>query len=611
MKTLFPLSVLAVACASSPLSSANDKLEELIVTSSRVEMPLRQVGTSVSVISGDEIRQRGFNTLYEVLRSQPAVAVSNTGGPGSATSLRIRGEEAHRTLVRLDGIDISDASGTQIGPKFEHLMSSGIQRVEVLRGPQGLMYGADAGGVVNITTQAPVEGFGGEVSAEAGRYGTQELAADLGGSTGQVDFTLSAVDFETDGFNARTTDTVLRDDDGYENTTLHGKFGWNVSEAFRLELVARDVEGENLYDGCFLSDDCSNTEDQSAWRVSANYNTEAFTHELSYSGNDTERTFYTAGVPGFSTEGTLEQYSYLGSYSSSDALRLVYGVDLETASLDDGSADTERDQDGYYAEYQGNFGNQLYITAGVRYDDNEDFGTHTSYRVSGAYLFDMAGGSLKLRSAYGTGFRAPSLSEIAYNEGAFSYPPASEVSLSEEKSEGLDIGVSWFADSGLYLEAIYFDQTVSDEIFFDLDTFSGYLQGDGDNDSSGVELIAEVPLTENLLLTGNYTYNDTENSEGVARARRPEQLANLGLRWRTLDDRLTLGMNLRAAYDALDTAGEDLDDYEVVDINGSFEILTGLEIFGRVENLFDEDYEEVRTFNTSGTAAYAGVRYAF
>ena len=176
MKTLFPVTALAIACAASPLVQANN-LEEIIITSSRVPMPLRQVGTSVSVVTSPEIQQRGFSSLYEILRSQPAIGVSNSGGAGKPTALRIRGEEGFRTQVLLDGINISDASGTQIGPNLEHLMSAGINRVEILRGPQGLMYGADAGGIVNITTAAPSEGLTGELSAEGGRYGTQQLGA--------------------------------------------------------------------------------------------------------------------------------------------------------------------------------------------------------------------------------------------------------------------------------------------------------------------------------------------------------------------------------------------------------------------------------------------------
>jgi vitamin B12 transporter len=614
MNKLIPISLLAVASVSAQTAMAIENLEEIVITSSRVPMPMREIGTSVSVITSDDIQQRGFNSLVDILRSQPGIAVSNTGGPGKATALRIRGEEGFRTLVLLDGIDISDASSTQVGPRIESILSADIERVEILRGPQGLLYGADAGGVINITTDSVEDGLGGQVSAEGGRYGTSQVAANMGGSNGIVDFAVSAADFQTDGFNSLTTDVAPSDDDGYDNTTFHGRVGWNVTEELRFQLVAHDIDGENEYDNCFGivdNDDCNNDFEQSSWRAVADYTMGSFTHQLAYSGNDTERSFYTEGQIVFATEGEVERLSYLGSFSPSDALRLVYGVDLETETIDDGSVNRERDHEGYFAEYQGSFGDALFLTAGVRYDDNEDFGTHISYRLSGAYVFDFSGGDLKLKSTYGTGFRAPSLSEIAYNAGSFAYPPASNVSLEEETSEGFDLGLSWYSDAGLYLEAVYFDQTVTDEIFFDLDTFSGYLQGSGDTDSTGLELIGEFQLFDSVVLTGNYTYNDTEDSSGQQRVRRPEHLANIGFTWQGMGDRLLFGMNVRGSYDSMANDGTGLDDYEVVDINASFEILKGLELYGRVENLLDKEYEEIITYNTSGTAGYVGVRYSF
>jgi len=615
MNKVLPLSALAVACATSPLALANNKLEEMIVTSSRVEMPLRQIGTSVSVIGDEEIRQRGFNSLYEVLRSQPAVAVSNNGGAGKTSSLRIRGEESFRTLMLVDGIDVSDTTSPQIAPRIEHILSSGIQRVEILRGPQGLMYGADAGGVINIISDAPTEdGLGGGLSAEGGRYGTQQIAGNVGGGNDQADFILSASDFETDGFNAKTTDTMLRDDDGYENTTVHGKAGWNVTEDLRLELVGRDTDSNSEYDDCYSTAStnvCDSDYDQTTWRAAADYTAGAFTHQLAYNSSETETAHYADGSYSYGSEGELERWSYLGTLAAADSQRIVYGADIETSKLVDDFNKAERDEDGYYLEYQGGFSDSLFLTAGVRYDDNEDFDSHTSYRVSGAYLFTLNGGELKLKSTYGTGFRAPSLYEISYNNSAGAYPPASEITLSEEQSEGLDIGLSWYDNSGLYLEAVYFNQTVSDEIYFDQINWSGYLQDKGDTDSKGVELIGEMTLMDSLTLSGNYTYNDTDTVSGSSRIRRPEHLVNLGVSWQALDSRLVLGLNVRGAYESQDIDGAQIDDYEVVNINASFEVLDGLQVYGRVENLLDEDYEEVPTYNTSGAAAYAGVRYSF
>ena len=621
MKHHHPLTTLASALALTTLcaqpATANGTLEEVVITSSRIEMPLRQVGTSISVISQDEIRSLGFVSLTDILRNQPSVAVTNTGGTGKASTLRIRGEEGYRTLVLMDGINISDTSGPQIAPRLEQILSSGIERVEILRGPQGLMYGADAGGVVNISTTAPKQGLAGDVSAEGGRYGNRQLAANLGMGGDTFDGNLSVVDLETDGFNARTTDTILHDDDGYENTSVHGRLGWNLSDDLRLSLIARDVDGENQYDDCYTSDTfaptdaCHDEYEQQSLRAVANYSSERFSHELSYSENDTDRGFYSEGIESYRFEGESDKLSYLGSFSGGDALRLVYGVDLQTESMVNGGFDTERDQDGYYLEYQGELSQQLFFTAGARYDDNEDFGSHTSWRVSGAYLLPMTGGEMKLRGAYGTGFRAPSLYEIAYNDGPWAYAPASGTTLDAEESEGYDLAVSWHGISGLYLEAVYFDQSVSDEIYFDLASFSGYLQGSGDSDSSGVELIAEWPVLESLSLSANYTYNDTDASDGSARVYRPEHLASLGISWLTFDGRLSLGLNARLSRDAVDEKGDALDDYEVLDLNASFNVLPGFAIYGRVENLLDEDYEEIPTYNTSGAAAYAGLRYSF
>ncbi len=611
-RTLLPLLLVATTTS----VTAQETLEEMVVISSRVEMPLRHLGTAVSTLDIEDIQLSGFTSLNDVLRTQTGVAVSNNGGAGKPGTLRIRGEEGFRTLVLMDGLDISDTTGTQVGPRMEHLLSSGVQRVELLRGPQGMMYGADAGGVVKISSFDTREGFAGDLSAEGGRYGTSQVAASLGGGNGTLDGSLSLSDFQTDGFNARDTDTELRDNDGYDNQTIHARLGWNIGDQFRVEAVARDVSSDNQYDGCFTSDpfapsdDCSNSFDQQSWRLGLLHTGEQFSNQLNYNGNETKNQDYTEGGPTFGSKGDLERLSYLGSYSRSDSLRLVYGVDLKTESLDDGTFDRERDQDGYYLEYQGGFSETWFVTAGLRYDDNEDFGEHTSYRLSGAYLLDTGDSDLKLRAAYGTGFRAPSLYEVTYN-GVWGFPPASNVELTEETSQGYDLGVVWYRENGLQLEATWFDQRVNDEIYFDLATFSGYLQGDGETRSRGVELVGDVPLGESLFLSANYTYNKTDSSGGGTRARRPKHLTNAGLKWLALADRLVLNLAVRGSYDAVDTDGSELDDYTVLNFSATMEVLDGLKLFGRIENLTDEDYQEVPTYNTSSAAAYAGVRYSF
>ena len=173
------------------------------------------------------------------------------------------------------------------------------------------------------------------------------------------------------------------------------------------------------------------------------------------------------------------------------------------------------------------------------------------------------------------------------------------------------MGLSWSTETGIYLEAVYFDQTISDEIYFDPIDFSGYLQSNGDSKSTGVELVAQATLWDTLSIVSNYTFNDTESNDNLNRIFRPKQLGNLGLTWQGVDDRLALGLFVRMAREAKGIDGEDLDNYEVVDLTASFQLIEALEIYGRIENLLDEDYQEVPTYNTSKVAGYAGLRYSF
>ncbi|MEP0357658.1 TonB-dependent receptor [Paraglaciecola sp.] len=624
--TSLALSVSAALVASSAFAQDNlqtqnneeQEIEKLVVVSSRIAMPLREIATSVSVITKDDIELRGYSNLADVLKVQPAIGVTNTGGAGSTTSLRIRGEEGYRTLVRIDGVDISDPTGTQVGPKLAHLQSSNIERVEILRGSQGLAYGADAGGVINILSGAGSEDLSGNVSAEAGRYGTSNLAADVGGSTDTLDYYISASNYQTDGFNSRTDDTTL-DEDGYDNTTLHSRLGWQVNEALKLGLVLRNTDGDGEYDNCFSAlgtNDCETEFSQSNLRLTANYDTTLSSHEFAYGKTLVERENFTDGLSSFFTKGNVERLEYIGNNDVSDAHGLVYGLDWEKEVIS--SSDLSRISKGYYLEYQGQWIENLYVTAGVRHDDNEDFGEHTSVRLSGAYIWTIGDDELKLRSAYGTGFRAPSLSEIDYNNGPWAYSPATDSDLKEETTEGYEVAVEYTQHNGSHYEVVYFDQTITDSLEFDLAGFSGYIQENGEVYSKGIELIADVALTDSLRLNSNYTYNDTEDTTGEQRIRRPKHLANIGVNYQV--EKLTVSANVRFVKDFTDSVYDSsifqsvrvpMDDYQIVDLSARFQANTNLIIFARVENLLDEDYQDLATYYNKGQALNVGVQYQF
>jgi vitamin B12 transporter len=607
--------VSAAPANAQPGAAPND---EIVVTSSLVPQPRRQIGTAVSVIDFEEMELRGYAGLADVLRTQTGIAVNNSGGVGKATSVRIRGEDSYRTLLMIDGVKALDPSAPRVMPTFDSLLTtSDLQRVEVLRGPQGFIYGADAGGVVNVLSKRGSDDLDSMLGLEYGADSLRKIDGAFSGGGGDGDYFISITDLETDGFNAQTADDVLQDDDGAENTTLHAKLGWNLSDNVRLQLVARDVDAEMAYDGCFslitfsTVHDCASTTDQTTYKASADITSGKFTSSIGLSNIDVGRDDFTEGALAFSTDGEIGRFEYTGSYKLSAAVAFVFGLDFQDEELFDGLTIRSRDQKGYYFEYQGAFDDAFFVSLGARYDDNDDFGTHTSTRLTGAYVQDLSGERwLKYRASVGTGFRAPSLYEVAYNAGPFAFPPAAGFVLKEETSEGYDLGIEYGAATGLRLELTYFDQKIEDEIFFDTG-FSGYLQSPGQSTSKGIEIAADVPLGASWNLTANWTNNDTEDSTNQQRIQRPKNLANIGLAYRPGEGRFRLIANYRLSKDSVDVGGVALEDYEVLDLGATFDLTDTWELRARIENATDESYQEVSGYNTPGRAAYASVRMRF
>ncbi len=598
---------------------AGTPLDEIVVTSGRLPTPIREVGTDVSVVPGDEIRLRGYASLADVLRTEPGVAVTDSGGLGKNTTLRIRGEEGYRTLVLVDGVKIADPTTPQAGPSFDHLLATGdLERVEILRGPQGFIYGADAGGVVNIMTRRGEGPPTGRLGVETGTYGTRRVEADVAGGGGTGDYFLSATEIASGGFNSETADTVLQDRDGYRNRTLHAKLGWNVAPGARLQLVARSVDARSQFDGCGYPTtfDCVGTSRQTTYRLSADLGRGPLSQTLAYSDMEAVSGSYAAGASTFATNGGLARAEYTGRYRPRDGLAFVFGIDWQRERIRGDADAAVRDQNAYYFEYQGRIGQRFFVSAGSRIDYNADFGRHASSRLTAAYAYDLPGGlTVKYRASYGTGFRAPSLFELAYDRGPAAFPPAAGLDLGAESSAGVDAGIDLVWASGASLDVTWFDQRIEDEIVFDEAGFSGYLQASGVGRSRGLELAFAAPLKARWQLLGNFTYDETRDAEGLPRLRRPKDLANFGFRYAAAGGRLAVLGDYRLARHAVDEVfglgRVPLDDYGVLDVSASYALRSHLELYARAENLTGRAYREVAGYNTAGRTLAAGARFEF
>lgn len=588
---------------------AND-LEETVVVASRVADAAQTLGVSVSTLSQNDILSLGYPDLATILDTQPGVTVTVDGGLGKAAAVRIRGEEGFRTRIVLDGIAIADPSSPQVSPRIEHLLSGALSRVEILRGPQGLLWGADAGGVILLSTLAREleTGIATHIEGGSDQY---RLASVQGRYRGDMlSGSLSLAHLKSKGFNAREIDSEDPDRDGYDNTSFHGAGEIQLSPQWALTGAAAFITGDNEYDGCYdvssfaLIHDCEDDYEQRAWRTGVRYRGARHQLELSLSDSRTERGFLSAGQPAYNTAGNTQMASVLGTWQLSDDSRLTYGVDLETQELTDDVSAYERNNTGTYLEWQQQF-ERLTWNAGWRRDNHDDFGEHDSWRLSGRYQLPLNAGDWSLRAAIGTGFRAPSLYEAAYNRGPFSYPPARDQALREETSQGWELGIAGLLGP-VAIELVWFEQDIEREIVFDLVGYSGYLQSVGTSTSEGLELMADWSVGSRWRLQANYTYNDTAQQNGLTRPYRPEHAARLSLAW--AGDNLQFQLTTRGTRNAVDPFQQAMDNGLTVDLTSAWEWQPGWQLEARIENLTDHRFQQVPDYRMAGRGAFVGLR---
>ena len=636
--------VAMLACAHAAVATAQEAVEdaedatvvtqpEVVVSASRVPVATQEVGSAVTVITAEELEQRQVRIVSDVLRDVPGVAVSRTGPAGALTQIRIRGAEGNQTLVIIDGIEVNNPAG---GSEFDfgNLLNSDLARIEVLRGPQSALYGSDAiGGVVNVLSQRPEDGFSFLGRGEGGSFNTGSglVSAGYGGE----DFYGSATidHFTTGGISAADERNGNTEEDGYENTTMRLKGGVLLFEdMLELEAVGyrvdstRDGDADAVVVGATDSDDTSDTLQHfglasaklklfdGAWEHIARA---SFVHVDTdfFDGTDTQT---------FSSKGEKDKFDYqtnlfFSTPQFADAEHtLTFLAEREREDQRSGSAafgfnSIEIVNYGYAGEYRVGLWDRLFLSGGLRYDDNDDlFDNETTYRATAAYLHRETG--TRLHGSVGRGVKNPTLFELFGSTPNFTGNP----NLEPEKSFGWDVGVEQaFWDDRVLVDVTYFNNEIEDLI-----TGSGNtaVNLEGENEIQGIEVSAAAEPLQGLRFDIAYTFTDAEDDNGDRLTRRPKHVAsfnanyafdlynrpanfNFGVRFSGKQDDVVFD-----SFFPLQTRTETLDSFTLVNVAASYEILDGISIFARGENLLDDNYQEVFGFGTPGIAGFAGVR---
>ena len=595
-------------------------------------------GSSVTVIDSEAMQQRQIRIVSDVLRDVPGVSVNRSGGVGGQTQVRLRGAESNQTLVLIDGIEVSDPFQGEFD--FATLIADDVARIEVLRGQQSAIYGSDAiGGVIHYITATGAEAPGVSGRVESGSFGTVSGAARIGGVAGAVDYVLSAAINHSDGTpSARRgigTRTLAAD-----NHALSGKLTVTLAPNFLIRVVGRYSRLEsdiNPQDFDFTSptygfvidgdDDSASRAFYGLVRAELDLLDGHWTHAATTQINDNIREFRTAGDLTSANDGQRLKGSYdttlrFGTARVEHAVTLAADFERETfrnravfGAPSDANIERRIDNTGLVAQYDLVVDDRFAFGASLRHDDNDRFRNATTYRLRGSA--EIAPG-FRLRAAAGSGIKNPTNFEL------FGFDPSSFIgnpNLRPEKSEGWEAGADIvLADETVRIGATYFDSTLENEIFTNFSpTFvASPANRTTDSKQHGVELFANAALGRGWRVDLAYTYLDAEEN-GLEELRRPPHTGSANVSWRSADDRFGATATARYNGETFDSnftslpigPRVELDDFVLVNLAADYRLSERFELFGRVENLFDEKYEEVFTFRSPGRAAYAGVRARF
>jgi len=633
-------SILATAIALSasslviPAVSAGEaEIQEVLVSASLVPIAANKSANAITVIDSQQLRNRAALSVSDLLRDVPGLAVSRSGVQGSQTQIRARGAEANHLLVLIDGVEANDPSQSD-ELNWGVLAADDIERIEVIRGPQSSMRGSDAmAGVVNIITRSASQPFSAAAFTEAGSFSTQRSGFNLGANQGNFDIRLGFSDMQTDGENiSRTGD----EKDGYENTSINFKAGLQLSEQLRISVAARHSDGmnefdaDNDFDGFVEDQDRVSEFRNTTMRLQGDYSSAdgRWQHKLMVAQSNNDNEAFADGTLGNVTASTKDQIQYIGSlFWNNGAQRLSFLAEREEEDYKqrgplnwglDPNQDRERDTDSFALELRTDISDDLSFAASGRYDDNSEFDSASTFRVEAIYQLNDG---LRLRSAYGTAVKNPTFTErFGFYTNFIGNP-----NLEPEESSSWELGVDKQMGE-LNMSATLFDTELESEIdgfVYDPATFA-YTSGnkEGKSQRQGVEFTASVDMSDNLVINAAYTYTDSVEADGVGgykdEIRRARHTGSLNLAWQAMDN---LQINTNAQYSGSQTdtffppwptpsQTVTMDDYTLININANYSASDKLDIYLRLDNLLDDDYEEVFGYQTLGFGASLGMRFS-
>jgi vitamin B12 transporter len=621
-----PAAPAATPSAETPPTAAGDPV---VYSATGVATPARETTSAVTVINRQQLEQQQLRSAPDALSTVPGLNVLQTGSPGGQTSIFLRGTNSNHTKFIIDGIEVADPSFSNRTFDLGQMLTGDVERIEVLRGPQSGLYGADAiGGVVSVITKKgegpPTWSF----TTEGGSFSTFNQRASFGGGTANYNY-----QFNVDHFHAGSVPVTplellpkgeARNNDYYDNKTYSTKLGATINDYLVLNYVARytDAKLKNTNDVFPPFPLPSFPSPVQSEQVVHNFYTrgEAVVDPLngrfvSYFGVNWINTWNLAANPLNDPTTTIAKgdrirFDYRGDLKLAPNALLIVGASDETETFRQDALNKSSNLRGQFVELQTDYQKTFFLVANGRIDDDEFFGSHATYRIAPAVIVPWT--DTKFRASYGTGFKVPTLSQRFQDFPQFNF--FGNPNLKPESSTGYDIGFEqplW--DKRALVGATYFNNDLTDLIQAN-QTFTTNINI-GHARTNGVEAFAAVNVTERVKLRADYTFTRAIDTDtGLELIRRPRHKWSLQALWNPIDP-LTLTATLVHVGDWID-GNRDFSvprltapGFTVVNVAANYQVNPNLKTFARIDNLFDEHYQNPTGFLRPGIGAYAGVTY--
>ena len=577
----------------------NDLADVIQITGTRISQPLREVGSSIGVITAKDIELMGYRNAIDAISSVPGVTVNQNGSFGAVATVRIRGALSEQTLVLIDGVPVNDPTSPGGGFDFARLDTSNIEKIEVLKGNQSTLWGSDAiGGVVNIVTKS-ADNTSAKIFSEIGSFSTYRGGVETNIAKEGFSARLSFNGMTSNGISKAEKKDGNNERDGFDSKTFSANTSLSLPhDATLLSSVLYndsklEYDGYGAKTGVADSDVATETEEIAAsMTLKVPLLNGLYQNSFNTSYSDTERDYFSNGSPSYDYAGHRLLFRYQGTLNFNDKNRLAFGAEHETSQ----SGTDDNEIKGYFALYEFKPLTATTLSAAVRIDDHDVYGSKTTTKFTAAWNPTVF---TTLRGSWGEGFKAPTIFQLTYFNPWSSKTQANK-NLRPETSTSYDLGLDLHFDKA-QISVTYFDQDTKNQIIY----ASGWYENESVVNSEGVEVSAQYDMSKILSMSADYAYIDAKTGKNTRLLSVPKNSADFTISFKP-SKRSSSSVLVRYNGKEKNTNG-DVKSWTRVDVNTNYKITERLSVFAKVENLFDENYQQVYGYGTPSISGLVGV----